>query len=248
MAKIPLVDLKAQYESIKPEIDAAIARVISNTSFIGGKEVSDFEAAFAAFQRTKYCVGIASGTGAIHLALLALGVGAGDEVITTPHTFIATVEPIEVLGAVPVFVDIDPVTFNIDPAKIEAAITPRTKVIMPVHLYGQLAPMDAIMEIARRHNLHVIEDAAQAHGAEYKRPAGGRVGRCRLLQLLPRQKSGGVWRWRRGLHQRRGAGNADRQAARSRAADQVRARYHRLRRTAGCAASGYSRRETAASG
>lgn len=190
MAKIPLVDLKAQYESIKPEIDAAIARVISNTSFIGGKEVSDFEAAFAAFQRTKYCVGIASGTGAIHLALLALGVGAGDEVITTPHTFIATVEPIEVLGAVPVFVDIDPVTFNIDPAKIEAAITPRTKVIMPVHLYGQLAPMDAIMEIARRHNLHVIEDAAQAHGAEYKGQRAGAWGDVACFSFYPGKNLG----------------------------------------------------------
>lgn len=136
MAKIPLVDLKAQYESIKPEIDAAIQRVIANTSFIGGKEVSDFENAFAAFQRTQRCVGVASGTAAIYLVLKALGVGPGDEVITTPHTFIATVEPIELLGAKTVFVDIDPQTYNIDPAQIEAAITPRTRVIMPVHLYA----------------------------------------------------------------------------------------------------------------
>ena len=166
MSKIPLVDLKAQYASIKPEIDAAMARVVSNTSFIGGKEVTDFEAAFAAFQQTKRCVGVASGTAAIFLALKALGVGAGDEVITTPHTFIASVEPIETLGAKTVLVDIDPDTYNLDPEKLEAAITPRTKVILPVHLYGQLAPMDAILEIARRHNLAVVEDAAQAHGAE----------------------------------------------------------------------------------
>jgi dTDP-4-amino-4,6-dideoxygalactose transaminase len=173
MSKIPLVDLKAQYESIKEDVDAAIARVIANTSFIGGREISAFEEAFAAFQGTQRCVGAASGTAAIFLVLKALGVSEGDEVITTPHTFIATVEPVEALGAAPVFVDIDPTTFNIDPAQIEAAITPRTKVIMPVHLYGQIAPMDRIVEIARRHNLYVIEDAAQAHGAEYQ---GGRAG------------------------------------------------------------------------
>src|SRR5690554_2938333 len=143
MPKIPLVDLKAQYASIKDEIDAAVARVIENTGFIGGKEVSDFEAAFAAFQRTERCVGVASGTAALFLALKAVGVGAGDEVITTPHTFIASAEPIEALGAKTVLVDIDPATYNLDPAKIEAAITPRTKAILPVHLYGQLAPMDA---------------------------------------------------------------------------------------------------------
>ncbi len=158
MNKIPLVDLKAQYATIKPEIDAAMARVVENTSFIGGSEVTDFEAAFAAFQQTEHAVGVASGTAAIFLALLALGVGPGDEVITSPHTFIASVEPIESLGATTVLVDIDPDTYNIDPALIEAAITPRTKVILPVHLYGQLAPMDAIMEIARKHNLVIFAD------------------------------------------------------------------------------------------
>ena len=173
MNKIPLVDLKAQYLGIKDEIDVAMARVVGNTAFIGGKEVSDFEAAFAAFQQTKRCVGVASGTAAIFLALKALGVGPGDEVITTTHTFIASVEPIETLGATTVLVDIDPATFNLDPAKVEAAITPRTKVILPVHLYGQVAPMDEIMAIARKHNIHVVEDAAQAHGAELN---GKRVG------------------------------------------------------------------------
>jgi dTDP-4-amino-4,6-dideoxygalactose transaminase len=190
MAKIPLVDLKAQYAGIKDEIDAAMARVVNNTSFIGGKEVSGFEAAFARFQGTKRCVGVASGTGALFLALRALGVGPGDEVITTPHTFIATVEPIETLGAKTVLVDIDPDTYNLDPALIEAAITPRTKVIMPVHLYGQLAPMDAIMEIARRHNLHVVEDAAQAHGAELNGKRAGAWGDAACFSFYPGKNLG----------------------------------------------------------
>lgn len=190
MAKIPLVDLKAQYQSIKPEIDAAIARVIDNTSFIGGKELTAFEEAFAAFQGTKYAVGCASGTAAIFLALKALGVGEGDEVITTPHTFIATVEPIEVIGAKTVLVDIDPQTFNLDPARIEAAITPRTKVIMPVHLYGQIAPMDAILDIARRHRLYVIEDSAQAHGAEYQGKRAGQFGDMACFSFYPGKNLG----------------------------------------------------------
>lgn len=190
MSKIPLVDLKAQYESIKPEIDAAMARVIANTAFIGGKEVSDFEAAFAAFQGTKRCVGIASGTGAIFLALKALGVGEGDEVITTPHTFIATAEPIEAIGAKTVLVDIDPATYNLDPAKLEAAITPRTKVIMPVHLYGQITGMEAVMDIARRHHLKVIEDAAQAHGAAYQGKRAGQWGDIACFSFYPGKNLG----------------------------------------------------------
>ncbi len=190
MAKIPLVDLKAQYASIKPEIDAAMQRVVENTSFIGGKEVSDFEAAFAKFQGTKRCVGVASGTGALFLALKALGVGPGDEVISTPHTFIATVEPVESLGAKTVLVDIDPATFNIDPARIEAAITPRTKAILPVHLYGQLAPMDAIMEIARKHHLAVIEDGAQAHGAELNGKRAGAWGDVACFSFYPGKNLG----------------------------------------------------------
>jgi dTDP-4-amino-4,6-dideoxygalactose transaminase len=187
---IPLVDLKAQYAAIQPEIDAAIARVIANTSFIGGKEVSAFEQAFAEFQGVKRCVGIASGTGAIALALHALGIGAGDEVITTPHSFIATVEPIEAAGAVSVFVDIDPATFNLDVTQIEAAITPRTKAIMPVHLYGQMACMDAIMDIARRHGLFVIEDAAQAHGAEYQGKRAGQWGDIACFSMYPGKNLG----------------------------------------------------------
>lgn len=187
---IPLVDLKAQYAAIQPDIDAAIARVLGHTGFIGGQEVRAFEEAFAAYQGTRYAVGLASGTAAIHLVLQALGIGPGDEVITTPHTFIATVEPIVTLGARPVFVDIDPRTYNIDPARIEAAITPATKVIMPVHLLGQIAPMDAILEIARRHNLIVVEDAAQAHGAEYQGKRAGAWGVAACFSFYPGKNLG----------------------------------------------------------
>jgi dTDP-4-amino-4,6-dideoxygalactose transaminase len=190
MAKIPLVDLKAQYQSIQPEIDAAMARVVQNTAFIGGKEVYSFEEAFARFQGTRHAVGVASGTAAIYLALNALGVGPGDEVITTPHSFIATIEPIEVMGGKTVFVDIDPISYNIDPAKLEAAITPATKVIMPVHLYGQIAAMDAIMEIARRHNLYVVEDSAQAHGAEYQGKRAGAWGDIACFSFYPGKNLG----------------------------------------------------------
>jgi dTDP-4-amino-4,6-dideoxygalactose transaminase len=190
MTHIPLVDLKAQYRAIQPDIDAAIARVIANTSFIGGEEVRAFERAFAAFQGTAHCVGVASGTAAIYLALEALGIGAGDEVITTAHTFIATVEPIEQIGAVPVFVDIDPATFNLDPARIKAAITPRTRALMPVHLYGRMAPMDAILAIARRHNLAVIEDAAQAHGAVYQGRRAGEWGDIACFSFYPGKNLG----------------------------------------------------------
>lgn len=170
---IPLVDLKAQYAAIQSEIDAAIQRVVSNTNFILGEEVYSFEKEFAAFCGADYCVGVASGTAALHLALLAFGVGPGDEVISTPHTFIATTEAISQTGARPVFIDIEPDGYNLDPNQIEAIITPRTKAILPVHLYGQPADMQSISEIAQRHGLRVIEDAAQAHGAEYR---GRRVG------------------------------------------------------------------------
>src|SRR5581483_3985512 len=168
MSKIPLVDLHAQYETIKPEIDAAIQRTIDSAAFILGPAAEQFETHFAEFCKVKHAIGLDSGTAALHLSLLALGIGTGDEVITTPHTFVATAEPITLVGARPVFVDIDPRTYNLDPNQLEAAITPRTKAIIPVHLYGQPAEMDAIFEMARRHNIAVIEDAAQAHGAEYR--------------------------------------------------------------------------------
>ncbi len=187
---IPLVDLKAQYVTIKPEIDAAMQRVVNNTSFILGKEVVEFEKNFAAFSHAQHCVGTDSGTAALHLALLILGVKAGDEIITTTHTFIATAEVISLIGAKPVLVDIDPRTYNIDPNQIEAAITPRTRAIIPVHLYGQPAEMDAILDIARRHNLRVIEDAAQAHGAEYRSRRAGSMGDVACFSFYPGKNLG----------------------------------------------------------
>ncbi|MGC8836830.1 MAG: DegT/DnrJ/EryC1/StrS family aminotransferase [Anaerolineae bacterium] len=170
---IPLVDLKAQYLRIKDEIDAAIQRCIDGANFILGPEVAAFEEEFAAFCGVRHVVGVDSGTAALHLALRILGVGPGDEVVTTTYTFIATAEAVSLVGARPVFVDVDPRTYNMDPAKLEAAITPRTRAVIAVHLAGQPADMDPILEIARRHGLPVIEDAAQAHGAAYKgRPVG----------------------------------------------------------------------------
>jgi len=173
MNKIPLVDIKAEYQEIKPAIDDAIGRVINSARFILGEEVERFEQEFAEFSHVDHAIGVGSGTDALYVALLAFDIGAGDEVITTPMTFIATAEAISMRGASPVFIDVDLGTHNIDPARLEAAITPRTKAIIPVHLHGQPADMDAILEVARRHHLLVIEDAAQAHGADYK---GRRVG------------------------------------------------------------------------
>lgn len=166
VGKIPLMDLSAQYQTIKQDVRFAMDRVIFNNRFIGGKELEQFEADFARFCGANHAYGVSSGTSAIKLALRALEIGDGDEVITTPHTFIATAESIVAVGAKPVFVDVDDGTGNLDPELLERAITPRTKAIVPVHLYGRLADMDRIMAIARRHNLRVVEDAAQAHGAK----------------------------------------------------------------------------------
>jgi dTDP-4-amino-4,6-dideoxygalactose transaminase len=160
-----MADLKAQYLAIKDEIDTAVERVIENSQFILGPEVDAFEKEMAAYCGTGYAVGVASGTEALQLALLACGIGPGDEVITTPFTFIATAEAITQCGAVPVFVDIDPVTYNIDPKLIEPKITKKARCILPVHLYGHPADMDPIIELAKKHNLKVIEDCAQALGA-----------------------------------------------------------------------------------
>jgi dTDP-4-amino-4,6-dideoxygalactose transaminase len=189
-AMVPYADLKAQYLSIKDEIDAAIARVVDTTSFILGSEVDAFEQEFAAYQQARHTIGVNSGTSALHLALLAAGVGPGDEVITVPFTFVATVAAILYAGAKPVYVDIDPVTFNMDPSLIERAITPRTKAILPVHLYGQPADMDRILEIARHHNLVVIEDAAQAHAAEYKGRRVGAIGDIGCFSFYPAKNLG----------------------------------------------------------
>ena len=170
--KVPFLDLKAQYQSIKNEIAIELQKVLDNTAFAGGPFVAQFEKEFASFCQTDFAIGLGSGTAALWAAIQGLGMGKGDEVITTPNTFIATAEAISFSGAEPVFVDIDEQTYNINPELIEKAITPRTKAIIPVHLYGQMAEMDNIMEIARAHGLYVIEDACQAHGAEYK----GRIG------------------------------------------------------------------------
>ena len=187
---IPFVDLKAQYHSIKSEIDAAITNVLESSQFILGSEVAAFEDEYAAYCRVKYAVGVNSGTSALHLALLAAGIGPGDEVITTTFTFVATVAAIVYTGAKPVFVDIDPRSFTMDVTQIERAITQHTKAILPVHLYGQMANMEPILEIARRHNLIVIEDAAQAHGAEYNGKAAGSLGDLGCFSFYPGKNLG----------------------------------------------------------
>jgi dTDP-4-amino-4,6-dideoxygalactose transaminase len=172
--KVPFVDLRAQYHSIKDEIDAAINQVITDAAFIGGKYLTRFEENFGAYAGAKFCIGAGNGTDALFIALKSLGIGAGDEVITVANTFIATAEAITLTGARVAFVDCDEKTYNIDASRMEAAITPRTRAIIPVHLYGQPADLDAIHAIARKHDLKVVEDAAQAHGASYKgRTIGG---------------------------------------------------------------------------
>lgn len=187
---IPFVDLKTQYASIRDEVDAAIQGVLQSCQFTLGTEVAAFEAEFASYCQAKHGIGVNTGTSALHLALLAANVGPGDEVITVPFTFVATVSAICYTGATPVFVDIDPRTFNIDVNGIEAAITEKTKAIIPVHLYGQPANMDPISEIARRHDLTVIEDACQAHGAEYKGRRAGSLGDMGCFSFYPGKNLG----------------------------------------------------------
>ena len=187
---IPFVDLPGQFRALKPEIDAAVGRVLENAQYILGPAVIAFEKDFAAFCRTDEAIGVNSGTSALHLSLLAAGVGPGDEVITVPFTFVATVAAIEYAGAKPVLVDVEPEFLTMDPAKLEAAITPRTKAIIPVHLFGQSADMDPIMAIARKHGLVVIEDACQAHGAEYKGRRCGSIGQLGCFSFYPGKNLG----------------------------------------------------------
>ena len=187
---IPLVDLKAQYRGLKPEIDRAVLQVLDNAQFILGPAVSAFEKDFAAFCHTSEAIGVNSGTSALHLALLAAGVGPGDEVITVPFTFVATVAAIEYAGAKPVLVDVEPDYWTMDPAKVEAAITRRTKAIVPVHLYGQPADMDPILAVAKRHGLMVIEDACQAHASEYKGRRCGSMGQLGCFSFYPGKNLG----------------------------------------------------------
>jgi dTDP-4-amino-4,6-dideoxygalactose transaminase len=187
---IPFLDLRAQYKLMKREIDAAVARVMDSAQFVLGPEVTAFEERFADYCGVAHCTAVNSGTSSLHLALLAAGVGRGDEVITVGMTFVATTAAILYCGAKPVFVDVDPNTWTMNPALIEAAITPRTKAILPVHLHGLMADMDPIIDIARRHRLVVIEDAAQAHGAEYKGRRAGSIGDVGCFSFYPGKNLG----------------------------------------------------------
>ena len=188
--EVPFLDLKAQHAPLRDQFDRAIAKVIDSGAFAGGPFVTKFEDEFAAFCGCEHAIGLGNGTEALWLTLLALGVGPGDEVITVPTTFMATAEAISYCGATPVFVDIDERTYTMDPAEIQAAITDKTKAIIPVHLFGQPADMDPILEIARAHNLFVIEDAAQAHGAEYKNRKAGTLGDAGCFSFYPSKNLG----------------------------------------------------------
>jgi len=187
---VPYFDLKTQYLGLRDDILGALDRVCSNAAFILGEEVAQFEREFAAYCEAQHCVAVNSGTSALHLALLGVGVQPGAEVITTPNTFIATAEAISYVGARPVFVDIDPLTANIDPARLAAAITPRTKAIVPVHLYGRPADLDPILGLAQQHGLAVIEDACQAHGARYRGRRVGGIGEAAAFSFYPGKNLG----------------------------------------------------------
>jgi dTDP-4-amino-4,6-dideoxygalactose transaminase len=188
--KVPFMDLKAQHEALKDEISAAILPVFENTAFAGGPFVAAFEKEFAGFCEAGFCAGVGSGTEALWAALIALGVGPGDEVITVPNTFIATAEAISFCGARPVFIDVDKTTYNMNPDLIEGAITDKTKAIIPVHLFGQMADMQPIMDIARKHGLFVVEDACQAHGAEYRGKRAGSIGDAGCFSFYPGKNLG----------------------------------------------------------
>ena len=187
---VPYLDLRAQMKPLRAELDAAIARTLDNCSFCLGPDVAQFEKDFATFCGAQHALGFNSGTSALHVAMLLLGVGPGDEVITTPYTFIATSWAISYCGAKPVYVDIDDATFNLDPKLIEKAITPRTKAVMPVHLYGQPFDVDAVAAICKKHNLPFVEDAAQAHGAKYKGKTIGALGDIACFSFYPAKNLG----------------------------------------------------------
>ena len=187
---IPFLDIKAQYATIQPAIEAAALRVLRSGHYVLGEEVAALEQEFAAYCGTSHAIAVNTGTSALHLALIAAGIGRGDEVITTPFTFVATAAAIRYVGARPVFVDIDPTTFTLDPNQIEAAITSRTRAILPVHLYGQIADMDAILQVAARYGLTVIEDACQAHGAQYDTRRAGSMGLSGCFSFYPGKNLG----------------------------------------------------------
>jgi len=187
---VPILDLKSEYAELREEVLAAIDRVGREAAFVLGPEVEAFEHEFAALCETKHCIAVSSGTSALHLGLLALGVQPGHEVITSTNSFIATAEAITYCGGVPVFVDIDPATANLDAKLVERAITPRTRAILPVHLYGRPTDMDALRDIATRHHLHILEDAAQAHGARYRGKRVGSLGQAAAFSFYPTKNLG----------------------------------------------------------
>jgi dTDP-4-amino-4,6-dideoxygalactose transaminase len=188
--RVPFLNLQAHHEPLQAELQAAIQEVIDSGAFAGGPFVTKFEEDFAAYCQTRFAAGLGSGTEALWLSLLGFGIGPGDEVITVPSTFMATAEAISLAGARPVFVDVDERTYTLDPNLLERAITPRTRAIIPVHLFGQIADMDPILEIARRHDLRVIEDACQAHGAEYKGRKAGSIGDAGCFSFYPGKNLG----------------------------------------------------------
>jgi dTDP-4-amino-4,6-dideoxygalactose transaminase len=188
--KIPMLDLSEQYQNLKPEILSAIEDVMASSHFILGHNVKDLEKSVAEYSNVKHGIGVANGSDAIHIALMGCGVGAGDEVIVPSFTFFATAGAVARAGATPVFVDIDPKTFNIDPKKVEAAVTSKTKAMIPVHLYGQMADMDALVEIAQKHNLFIIEDAAQSIGSKYKGKSVGELGTAATYSFFPTKNLG----------------------------------------------------------
>ena len=190
--KVPLLDLQAQYAPLADELESAVKKVLQSQQFINGPEVKELEEAAADYCGCQYAVGVSSGTDALLASLMALGIGNGDEVITTPYTFFATAGSIWRLGAVPVFVDIDPQTYNMDVSMLESVVTEKTKAVMPVHLFGQCAQMDEVLEIARKHRLYVVEDACQAIGAQYKDRLAGSMGTCGCFSFFPSKNLGGL--------------------------------------------------------
>lgn len=188
--KVPYLDLSAQHQSLREELDDAMQQVIEDAAFAGGPYVEKFEEEFSAYCQCEFAAGVSSGTSALHLTLLALGIGPGDEVITAANTFVATAEAISHCGAVPVFADCDPKTYTLDPAAAEAVITPRTRALIPVHLFGQTAEMDTLLALARKHDLFVVEDACQAHGADARGRRAGSMGDAGCFSFYPGKNLG----------------------------------------------------------